>query len=73
MVSRGLSFDVKIIQNKLENDKKYVIPGTYLNPISEGIQILSVGGGGASEAPLPKKSMMEWAETPCCYRHIVKV
>ena len=28
--------------------------------------------GGASEAP-PKKSMMEWAETPCCYVHIVKV
>ena len=31
-----------------------------LNPTSEGVQILWVGGGGASEAP-PKKSMMEWA------------
>ena len=29
-------------------------------------------GGGASEAP-PKKSMMEWAETPCCYMNIVKM
>ena len=42
------------------------------NPPSEGVQILWVGGGGASKAP-PKKSMTEWAETPCCYRHIVKV
>ena len=33
------------------------------NPTSEGVQILWVGGGGASEAP-PKKSMMEWADTP---------
>ena len=43
-----------------------------LNPTTEGVQILWVGGEGASEAP-PKKSMMEWAETSCCYRHIVKV
>ena len=38
------------------------------NPTTEGVQILWVGGGG-----LLKKSMMEWAETPCYYRHIVKV
>ena len=43
-----------------------------LNPTPEGAQILWVRGGGALEAP-PKKSMMEWAETPYCYRHIVKV
>ena len=42
-----------------------------INPTSEGVQILWEGGG-ASEAP-PKKSMLEWAETPCCYRHIFKV
>ena len=36
-----------------------------VNPTTEGVQILWVGGGEASEAP-PKKSMMEWAETPCC-------
>ena len=43
-----------------------------INPTTEGVRILWFGGEGASEAP-PKKSMMEWAETPCCYRHIVKV
>ena len=34
-----------------------------VNPTPEGVRILWVGGGGASEAP-PKKTMMEWAETP---------
>ena len=33
-------------------------------PTTEGVLILWVGGGEASEAP-PKKSMMEWANTPC--------
>ena len=43
------------------------------NPTTEGVQILWVGGGGgASEAP-PKKLMMDWAETPICYRNIFKV
>ena len=36
-----------------------------VNPTIEGVQILWVGGEGASEAP-PKKSMMEWAETLRC-------
>ena len=43
-----------------------------INPTPEGVRILWVGGGGASEAP-PKKSMMECVETPCCFRHIGKV
>ena len=54
----------------LSSNSKSEVKG--INPTSEGVQILWVGGGGASEAP-PKKSMTEWAETPCCYRHIVKV
>ena len=43
-----------------------------LNPTPVGVRILWVGGGGLLKPP-PKKSMIEWAETPCCYRHIVKV
>ena len=34
-----------------------------VNPTTEGVQILWVGGGGASEAS-PKISKMEWVETP---------
>ena len=71
-----------LLAEKLPNGKHKEFSGTpciflckktnvSFNPTTEGVQILWVGGG-ASEAP-PKKSMIEWAETPCCYRHIVKV
>ena len=37
-----------------------------LNQTNQGLRILWVRGWGSSEAT-PKESMMEWAETPCCY------
>ena len=46
-----------ILETSQDNSRTWAI---HVNPTSEGVQILWVGGGGASEAP-PKKSMMEWA------------
>ena len=55
----------KFLVKKLFGLKEFWIKNSFLvqikfNPTPEGVQILWVGGGGASGAP-PNKSRMEWA------------
>ena len=66
----GLEWDENFIKNLKKNMFKVMVKNKLTLP-RRGYRFCG-SEGGASEAP-PKKSIMEWAETPCCYRQIVKV
>ena len=68
-------YEISSCHRKLLTDCRFEYHKPYeLNKIGDDFLTLPLRGTDYvdSEAP-PKKSMMEWAGTPCCYRHTVKV